>query len=110
MSKAFNKIWCDGLIYKLKKHGIFGDVLLSLKSLLSDRKQGVVLNDQRSNWQGIKAGPPQGSILGSLLFLIYIKDLAEGLKTRVKLLLTTPQFFPFVKDPTLNLPMNLLVT
>ena len=94
MSEAFNKIWCDGLIYKLKKHGIFGDVLLSLKSLLYDRKLGVVLNDQRSNWQGIKAGPPQGSILGSLLFLIYINDLAEGLKTRVKRFADDSSIFP----------------
>ena len=77
-----------------KKTWYFWRCFTIIKSLLSDRKQGLVLDDQRSNWQGIKAGGPQGSILGSLLFLIYINDLGEGLKTRVKRFADDSSIFP----------------
>ena len=85
MSKAFSKVWHEGLIYKLKNHSISEDLLQLLKSFLSNRKQRVVLNGQCLDWQGIDAGVPQGSILSPLLFLICINDLAEGLESSVKL-------------------------
>ena len=70
LSKAFDRVWHDGLMYELKSLGICGNYYGLLHSLLSVRHQRVVLNGQSSNWSHIKAGVPQGSILGPLLFKI----------------------------------------
>ena len=73
ISKAFDKVWHEGVIFKLKQNGISGDLLNILTDFLSNRKQRVVLNGQVCTWASVNAGVPQGSILGPLLFLIYIK-------------------------------------
>ena len=62
-----------------------GNLLETLTDFLKDQKQRVVLNGQNSSWANIEAGVPQGSILGPLLFLIYINDLPDNLSTNVKL-------------------------
>ena len=85
ISKAFHKVWHDGIIYKLTQDGISGNLLNILEDFLKERKQRVVLNAQVSTWKNINTGVPQGSILGPLLCLIYINDLTEGLTTNVKL-------------------------
>ena len=84
ISKAFDKVWHEGLLYKLKSFGISGNLLNLIKHYLTDRSQRVLLNGQCSNWQPILAGVPQGSILGLLFFLIYFNDLLDGLKSNVK--------------------------
>ena len=84
ISKAFDRVWHDGLIYKLKRCNVSGQLLFLIQSFLKDRKQRTVLNGQSSNWGDISAGVPQGSILGPLFFLVYINDLAVGLKCNVK--------------------------
>ena len=79
ISKAFDKIWLPGLIFKIKSFGISGDLLELIKNFLSNRFQRVVLNGQTSEWEKINAGVPQGSILGPLFFLIYINYLTDGI-------------------------------
>ena len=85
ISKAFDKVWHEGLIYKLKQNGVNGNLLETLTNFLNDRKQRVVLNGQHSKWANIEAGVPQGSILDPLLVLIYINDLPDNLISKSKL-------------------------
>ncbi|MEO0684333.1 MAG: reverse transcriptase family protein, partial [Cyanobacteria bacterium J06649_11] len=85
ISKAFDRVWHSGLIFKLKSHGISGPLLFLLEDFFRGRFQRVVLNGQSSDWMEISAGVPQGSILGPLFFLIYINDLPEGLVSRAKI-------------------------
>ena len=68
---------------------------------LSNRKQRIVLNGQHSSWADIKAGVPQGSILGPLLFLIYINDLTEHLHSNQKLFGDDTSLFSTITDEAL---------
>ena len=77
ISKAFDRVWHEGLIYKLKAAGVSGDILRCFQSYLSGRRQRVVLPGSFPECVDIKAGVPQGSILGPLLFLIYTNDIVE---------------------------------
>ena len=85
ISKAFDKVWHDGLIFKLKSYGIVGELLLLLKNYLHNREQRVVLNGQTSEWKRIYSGVPQGSVLDPHLFLIYISDLPDGVTSMCKI-------------------------
>ena len=102
MSKAFDRVWHDGLLYKLKCNGIQGNVYNLLSSFLSNRYQRVLLNGQSSNWAKISAGVPQGSILGPLLFLVYISDISLNLKSSVKLFADDTSLFSVVVDPNIS--------
>ena len=99
MSKAFDKVWHEGLVYKLEQNGISGNLLKLLKSYLSDRKQRVVLNGMESDWGNINSGVPQGSVLGPLLFLIYINDLENGIISSIKFFADDTSLFSIVKNP-----------
>ena len=102
MSKAFDKVWHEGLLFKLKQNGVDGKSLELLESYLSNRKQRVVINGAESNWGPIKAGVPQGSVLGPLLFLIYINDLEEGIASSVKFFADDTSIFSIVRDPIVS--------
>ena len=102
ISKAFDKVWHEGLIFKLEHIGISGNLLSLLKSFLNNRFQRVVLNGQCCNWSSVLAGVPQGSILEPLLFLIYINDHPEGLQSSVKLFAVDTSLFSTVYDPNMS--------
>ena len=99
MSKAFDKVWHDGLVYKLEKNGVTGRLLVLLKNYLNNREQRVVLNGKSSDWGKINSGVPQGSVLGPLLFLIYINDLENGIKSSIKFFADDTSLFSVAKDP-----------
>ena len=69
---------------------------------MTNRKQRVVLNGQSSSWNNIKAGVPQGSILGPLLFLIYINNLADGLSSNTKLFDDDTSLFSVIHDSVIT--------
>ena len=64
ISKAFDRVWHQGLSFKLRKLGINGDLLRWFDNYLTERKQRVVIRGQFSDWGDIMAGVPQGSSLG----------------------------------------------
>ena len=97
-SKVFDKVWHDGIIFKLKSYGVEGELLLLLKNYLEDREQRVFLNGQTSEWRKIMSGVPQGSVLGPLLFLIYINDLPDGINSLCKIFADATSLFSKVYD------------
>ena len=81
MSEAFDKVWHEGLLFKLRMNG---KLINLLKSYLSNWKQRVLINSSESDWGQIESGVPQGSVIGPLLFLIYKNDLEIGIKSHIK--------------------------
>ena len=79
ISKAFDRVWHKGLIFKLRKLGINGSLLDCLKDYLSSHKQSVIVLTARSRPLSINAAVPQGSGLGSLLCLVYVNDISDNL-------------------------------
>ena len=102
LSKAFDRVWHDGLMYKMECCGISGDLLTLIQSFLSDRKQRVVLNGKSSQWSTISAGVPQGSVLGPLFFLVYINDLVDNVNSDVKMFADDTSLFSTVTNETVT--------
>ena len=108
VSKAFDKVWNEGLIFTLKTYGIDDDLLKLLINKLEDCKQRVVLNGQICFWKNTLAGAPQGSALGPILFAIYLSDLSVGIKSICKVFVDDTSFSQKVKTKIallLNLTM-----
>ena len=92
-------MWHTGLLTKLRRCDILGNLYNLLKSCLSNRQQRTVLHGKSSAWGSISAGVPQGSILGTFIFLVYINDLTEDLKCTIKLFADDTFIFTVVKNP-----------
>ena len=102
-----------GLIHKLEAAGVTGSVLNWFRSYLSDRKQRVVLPGASSDWIYILTCVPQGSILGPLLFLLYINDIANDIGANIILFADDTSLFIVVDNPmtaavSLNIDLNVI--
>ena len=73
VSNAFDKVWHEGLLFKLRQLGIVGTLYDWIEHYLTGRSQKVVINGISSSLRNLQTGVPQGLILGPLLFLIYTK-------------------------------------
>ena len=101
-SKSIDKVCHKGLLFKLERIGISGNLLSLLNSFLSNRFQRVVINGQYSSWSPVLAGVSQGSILEALLFVIYINDLPENLQSIAKLLADGTSLYSTVYVPNIS--------
>lgn len=92
-------MWHRGLLLKLYTAGVRDSLLEWFSSYLSKRKQRVVLNNSYSNWRTITSGVPQGSILGPLLFLLYINDIVKEIRSNIRLFADDTSLYLVVEDP-----------
>ena len=99
ISKAFDRVWHRGLIAKLRHYGISGRLLKWFESYLSQRFQRVVIPGGTSEWVEIKAGVPQGSILGPLLFILYINDIVNDIHCGIRLFADDTSLYIVVDTP-----------
>ena len=84
-SKAFDTVPHNRLLNKLNRYGIHNNTHTWISNFLKCRKQRVVVGGEHSTWTKVVSGVPQGTVLGPLLFLIYINDLPDNIHSAVRL-------------------------
>ena len=96
--KAFDKVPHQRLLNKLKGYGILGKILNWITAFLSDRVQKVVINGSSSSFVNVTSGIPQGSVLGPILFLIFINDLPEAVNCCIKLFADDSKLYSAIRS------------
>ena len=99
ISKAFDRVWHKGLIRKLYAIGVRGTLLTWFKDYLANRIQAVVIKGQTSTYLNVPSGVPQGSVLGPLLFLIYINDIVKDIESTIKLFADDTSIYLNIDNP-----------
>ena len=99
IGKAFDWVWHKGLLYKLQTVGITGHLLQWFTDYLNNRKERVVLPEVFSHWTNLKAGAPQGSTLGPLLFLIYINYIVRNINSSIRFFADDTSLYIIVEIP-----------
>ena len=97
-SKAFDSVPHERLLKKVEAYGIQGNLLNWIRNFLSSRKQRVVLGSKYSNWQDVTSGIPQGSVLGPILFTIFINDMPEVVESYMKLFADDAKIFKAIES------------
>ena len=100
ISAAFDKVWHKGLLSKLGQIGISGTFIDLFTSHLINRKQCVNIEGVKSTLADVKAGVPQGSRLGPLIFIIFINDIVENLESEILVFADDTTLLASGKDPT----------
>ena len=98
LSKAFDKVPHQRLLYKIRNIGITGDLLKWIESFLTNRRQRVRINNTFSDWCNVKSGVPQGSVLGPILFIMYINDLPDVIKSSCKIFADDTKLIQAIRD------------
>ena len=107
ISKAFNRVWHKGLLFKLAAIGCSKSLFRWFTSYLSGCRQRVVINGMISDWPSIFAGDPKSSILGPLPFLIFINDIANNIQSNIVLFVDDTSLYIIVENPnTAALTLN----
>ena len=102
LSKAFDRVWHDGLLYKLKGNGTDVNLFKLIEPFLNNKYQRVFVNGQFSVLKLVAAGVPPGSVLGPLFFLICINDLPLGFTADVKLFADNTSLFSVVNNASVS--------
>ena len=96
--KAFDSVPHRRLLMKAKAYGIDGYVLGWLEDFLVGRRQRVMIGKETSNWTDVLSGIPQGSVLGPLLFVIYINDIPTGIQSLMKIFADDTKIYRALKS------------
>ena len=100
-AKAFDRVSHKYLVYKLSKIGIHGCILNWITDFLFDRKQRVKVNGFSSDWSDVTSGIPQGSVLGPILFTVFINDLPLSISSHVKIFADDTKVYNTIENTTL---------
>ena len=104
--KVFDRIHHKRLLAKLHAYGIRGKVYRWVEAFLSTRKQRVTTNDTNSEWRDVTSGIPQGSVLESVLFLVFINDFPEVIEVLVKLFADDAKIYKVISNINDGLPLQ----
>ena len=97
-AKAFDKVRHKSLIIKLKAYGYDIKIINWIEDFLRHRKQRVVLGEHYSDWKEVTSGVPQGSVVGPLLFVIFINDMPDVVNHILKLFADDSKLIGIIKD------------